>query len=178
MAREIWLRAKVYSVIVEKGELRPLARCGLHQTGPNLIWAAPCLALDIESLECWARGIVNSSNTALVELEQGYAPLGRADGPARVEYGMQVRELTNEISRDGAIEFLPERKHAEKMCLLRSKFPGISHDLADILLENGLKPEYLDVRQLNHLATVVRMICRERQCGSVTLPDEIIRQMR
>ena len=178
MAREIWLKAKVFSLVLENDGMRPLATCGHHNTGSRLVWARPCMISELPGLECWARGIINSSNTALVELDNGYAPLGKADGPTLVEFGMQVRELRNDMSRDEPIVFLPERKHAEKMCLLHRKFCGLPFDLAEILSQNRLKPEYLDIRQLGHIATVVEMLTRERLCMEIQLPEELIRQLR
>lgn len=173
MAREIWLKASVYSLFFENGEIAPLARCGHYETGPNLVWARPALADDLPELECWAKGIVNSSNTALLELKNGYAPVGRADGTTKVAYGVQIREIRNEMSRDGVILSVPDRACAEKLCYLNTRFPGIRDALADILKANKIKPEYFDARQLGHICALVRKIGRESLCKDVKVPAEI-----
>lgn len=173
MAREIWIKADVYGLISEDEGVKPLARCGLHETGGELIFAPPVIAQELRALECWARGIINSSNTALVEIKDSYAPLGKADGEAHTEFGMQVRGIRNEFSRDHPLEYLSSRSHAEKMCLLKRNFRGTRYNLAEILAHNNMKPEYMDVRKLSHLAALVDAYAMRNIGEVIELPKNI-----
>lgn len=157
MAREIFLRARVEGLELHDGIIRPVATCGFHRTGPDIVFSPPVLgdASHVAELECWARGILNSSNTVLVAIPDGYAPLGKGDGPSRVAFGMQFRVARNEMSRDEPVEYLPSREHAEKMCLLARRFRGVSGTLAEILSANGVKPDLLGAKKLAHLSAVI-----------------------
>lgn len=157
MAREIWLKAEAHGLeTLKDGSLRLLARCGHCETGPDLVHAPFDSVNRLHELECWAKGIVNSSNNVLVRTNNdGFAPLGKADGPARTEFGMQIREARNEFSRDNPIEFLPSKENAERMCRLRQKFCGHGEDLAVILAANSIKPDLLSLKQLIFLANMV-----------------------
>ncbi len=67
MAREVWIKADVYGLeTLKDGTLKPVARCGHYETGPEIVWAVLDAASRLHDLECWAKGIVNSSNNLLV----------------------------------------------------------------------------------------------------------------
>lgn len=167
MAREIWIRAEVYGITtLNDGSLRPLARCGHCETGADLVHSGYDDVNRIHLLECWARGIVNSSNNVLVHTHNGtYAPLGKADGTAKTVYGMQMREIRNDFSRDKPIEFLPSKENAERMCKLNQRYSGHEDSLGEILVCNSIKPDLLTLKQLvflnNMVEALFRKICRE-----------------
>ncbi len=40
MAREVWIKADVYGLeTLKDGTLKPVARCGHYETGPEIVWA-------------------------------------------------------------------------------------------------------------------------------------------
>lgn len=180
MAREIWIKAEVYGVTTHNdGGLKPLARCGHCETGTELVHSGYDTVNRLHGLECWARGIVNSSNTALVHTQNGsYAPLGKADGPAKTVFGMQVREVRNEFSRDKAIEFVSAKEHAEKMCRLRQRFAGHDDDLAAILACNSLRPETLNLKQLIFLTNMVEAIFKKFNHDPIELAQSVLEAVK
>ncbi len=82
-------------------------------------------------------------------------PLGKADGPAKPVFGMQIREARNDFSRDKPIEFcLP--KNVRNVCAVcAKKFCGLEDDLSCILITNGIKPDLLTLKQLVFLANMI-----------------------
>lgn len=180
MAREIWLKAKVHGLeTLNDGTLKPLASCGHCETGPEIVWAPFAAVSQLPELECWAKGIVNSSNNVLVHTNNNsYAPLGKADGPAKTVFGMQVREARNDFSRDKAIEFLPTKDNAERMCRLRQKFCGHAEDLATILLANGVKPDLLSHKQLVFVANMVEATLLKDFRKEIELDKSVIEALR
>lgn len=177
MAREIWLKADVHGLETGRdGMLKPLARCGHIETGREIVWAPFDSVARLPLLECWAKGIVNSSNNVLVHTNNdSYAPLGKADGSTKTVFGMQIRETRNDFSRDKAVEFLPSRDNAERMCRLRQKFCGHEDDLATILSANGIKPDLLTHKQLVFLANMVEATLLKEFRAEIVL-DKSVRE--
>lgn len=176
MAREVWLKSRVCGLeTLKDGTLKPLAMCAHVATGPELVWAPFDAVSRLHELECWARGIVNSSNNVLVHTANaGYAPLGKADGPARKVFGLQIREARNDFSRDKAIEFLPTKDNAERMCRLQQKFCGQEDNLAKILELNGIKPDFLSLKQLVFLANMVEATLKKTFKDTIHLEKSIL----
>lgn len=180
MAREVWIKADVYGLeTLKDGTLKPVARCGHYETGPEIVWAVLDAASRLHDLECWAKGIVNSSNNLLVHIcPDGYAPLGKADGPAKPVFGMQIREARNDFSRDKPIEFLPSKECAERMCRLRQKFCGLEDDLSCILITNGIKPDLLTLKQLVFLANMIDATLKKEYKSPVTLDSSVLEAIK
>lgn len=176
MAREIWIRADAYGIeFDEMGNFRVRATCGLHDLAQgDLLWASFASVSDIPRLECRARGIVNSSNTALVMLKDGsYAPLGRADGKAEIVAGMQFRTIRNEMSRDHGIDFLPSKANAEKWCLLMSRFRGTKGTMMDILAYNHVRFEHLDAKRLAYIYTALSALSLRNVDEMLEIPPDV-----
>ena len=160
---------------LKDGTLKPVARCGHYGDRPEIVWALLDAASRLHDLECWAKGIVNSSKTFLYILVLMDTPLGKADGPAKPVFGMQIREARNDFSRDKPIEFCLPRECAERMCRLRQKnFAALKMICPCILITNGIKPDLLTLKQLVFSCKYDRCHSEKEYKSPVTLDSSVL----
>lgn len=155
MAKTIWIRAICRGCAFNAGKLELDASCGHYQASGDLVFSEPVLVHDIGSLLCFAKGMVNSSLNALVQIGDGWGPLGKLTNKMEVRHGVTVKKIVNDFSRDGDIECVESKEDAEKLCLLEQKFPGCQPDILEIAKENAFDIDRISARSLRALKHAV-----------------------
>lgn len=155
MAKDIWIRASVKGCSLSSGRLSLEIVCMHHVSVAETIHAnAPDLSA-LRDLVCFTKGMLNSSQNALIQIASGWAPIGKLSTRFELRNGVSVRRITNDFSRDGDIECVETREDAEKLCLLSQRFPCCLPNLADIAKANGFEVDRISVRALRALKNAV-----------------------
>ena len=89
--------------------------------------------------------------TALVQIKDGWAPLGRVSSKFELRNGVGIQYIINDFSRDGDIECVRTKEDAEKLCLLEQKLPGTNFTLYDAAKFNDFDVDRLSPRSIRAL---------------------------
>lgn len=155
MAKNIWIRASVTGCQLASGRLNPEISCGHHRATGEAVYSRAANISDLNNLMCFSKGMVNSSQNALVQVEDGWAPIGRLNAKFDLRHGVRVHKIINDFSRDGDIECVESKDDAEKLCLLAQRFPCCQFTLLDIALDNRLDVDRISARSLRSLKNAV-----------------------
>lgn len=155
MAKTIWIRAKIKGCNILTGKLEMDVLCGNYNAIGETIHPRPIELSELPNLICYIKGMVNSSQNALVRAGESWGPLGRLSNRFELKHGVAVYQIVNEFSRDGNIDCVSAREDAEKLCLLEQKFPGCQWSLLRISEFNGLHIDRLTAQGLKTLDMAV-----------------------
>lgn len=155
MAKTIWIRANAAGCALMAGKMELNATCGHYQASGELICSDPVIMEDFEQMTCFVKGMVNSSLNALIQIRDGWGPLGKLTNKMEMRHGVMVKKIVNDFSRDGDIECVDSKEDAEKLCLLAQKFPGCQPGILEIARENGFDIERISARSLKALKHAV-----------------------
>ncbi len=156
MAKNIWIRARISGCTFAGGKQEMNVICGNFQAIGEAVYALPVNLKDLPSCACFIKGMLNSSQNALVRTFDSWGPLGRLSTRFDYKNGVSVYHITNNFSRDGDLECVTSRDDAEKLCLLSQRFPCCDLDLAQIAVANGLDLDRLSARGLKTLELAVQ----------------------
>lgn len=136
--KEAWIQAKVTGICIKGEQIILQAEC-MHYPAAEIVASRPFMISDINEIECWAKGIINSSGNILVCLEGGgFAPVGRETGKNKVCEGITVCLASNELSRDIPPNYVRTKTEAEKLCLLHQVLSPNGWTVADIAKASGI----------------------------------------
>lgn len=172
MSKEIWLKAEVSGFSIKGGRLAPIAHCGHHLVEDSMVHAALADVNSAADLECWVKGMVNSSNNILVRGDDGVlAPLGKGDGDTHMRYGMLINTARNEYSRDKSIQYVFSKKEAQRICLLEQRYPGCDFNTAALAEALGFEPARMPDKALSQLVHVfnARLSLKKRTLENIDL---------
>lgn len=155
MAKTIWLRATIKGCHFNAGRLNLDITCGLHAVTGEAVHAHSVHLRELEKVACFIKGMLNSSQNALVPISDGWAPVGKLSSRFEFQHGVSVKRIVNDFSRDGDIECVDTRDDAEKLCLLSQRFASCSADLLAIAEANDFNIEQISVRALRSLKNAV-----------------------
>lgn len=155
MSKEVWLKADVCGFTLKNGKLVPIAYCGHHPARESMVFSTLADVNAVSSLECWVKGMVNSSNNILVKGDdEVLAPLGKGDGETMTRYGILINTTRNEYSRDKSVQFVHYKKDAQKLCLLEQRYPECKFSTAELAAAIGLDPARMSEKSLLQLVRV------------------------
>lgn len=155
MAKTIWIQAKLSSCDFSSGHLEMQLVCGHHRAIGDKVCEEPVYAANLDSLICFTAGMINSSLNALVEIRDGWAPLGRITSKFELRHGVGIQRIVNDFSRDGDIECVTSREDAEKLCLLGQRFPNCNFTLQQIAEANSFDIDRMSSRSLRALKLAI-----------------------
>lgn len=155
MAKNIWIRASFKGCQLVSGRINLEITCGHHNAIGEAIHAHAVTLADIKTLVCFSKGMLNSSQNALVQIADGWAPIGKLSTRFELRYGVSVRRIINDFSRDGDIECVDSKEDAEKLCLLSQRFPCCSLTLMDIAKDNNFDIDRISARALRSLKNAI-----------------------
>lgn len=155
MAKNIWIRAEVKGCQFISGRLTLDIVCGHHSSIGESLHAHAVNIQGLKSLACFTKGMLNSSQNALVQIADGWAPIGKLSTRFELQHGVSVRKIINDFSRDGDIECVETRDDAEKLCLLSQRFPCCQYSLLEIAKENNFDIDRISARALRSLKNAI-----------------------
>lgn len=155
MAKNIWIRAEIRGCQFVGGRLILEISCGHHHSTGEAVHAHALTPLDLPNILCFTRGMVNSSQNALVQIADGWAPLGKLSTKFELRYGVTVHKIINDFSRDGDIDAIDAREDAEKLCLLSDRFPCCRLSLLEIARSNRFDIDRISARVLRSLKNAI-----------------------
>lgn len=155
MAKNIWIRASIKGCQFASGRLNLDIVCGHHHTIGESVHAHAVGIPDLQTLVCFTKGMLNSSQNALVQIADGWAPIGKLSTRFELRDGVSIRRIINDFSRDGDIESVDSREDAEKLCLLSQRFPCCQLSLLEIAKENNFEVDRISARVLRSLKNAV-----------------------
>lgn len=177
MAKEIWIKAEIRGCHLLKGQLGMEMGCGNFPAEGEAVHASPVQLRDLPKLCCFVKGMLNSSQSALVRTRETWAPLGRMSARFEMRHGVSVHRIVNEFSRDGDIDCVATRDDAEKLCLLSQKFPCCSRSLLQIAQDNGFDIARLSARGLKTLELAVWNMLQKLEVSAQLKVDDRVRAM-
>ncbi len=169
MAKAIWIRAEIRGCEFISGRLNLDIVCGHHSAVGESVHARAISVQGLKNTVCFTRGMVNSSQNALVQIADGWAPIGKLVSKFEYRHGISIHRIVNDFSRDGDIECVDSRDDAEKLCLLSQRFPCCALSLAEIALANGFNIDRISARALRSLKSVIDAKIERFQIS----PDEL-----
>lgn len=155
--KTIWLRAELKGINFVHSKPEIIAEC-FHMPVENLISATPCLVSTADKTMCWAEGIINSSGNALVKTKGTYMPVGKVVKDFKIEHGISVFSLLNEISRETPPTYVRTRDEAEKLCLLAQEFSE-GWSVAEIALMSKVDVSRMDLKTVKLFSKTVEASC-------------------
>lgn len=155
MAKNIWIRASIKGCTFTGGKMELQLSCGNYPATGETVHTEPIELKELPAMPCFVKGMLNSSQNALVRSNDSWGPLGRLSTRFELKQGVPVYRIVNDFSRDGDIECVTTRDEAEKLCLLAQAFPCCGFTLANIAEANGFDLERLTVRGLKTLEMAV-----------------------
>lgn len=169
MAKDIWIRARISGCRIVNGNFSLEAVCGHHRTTGEIVHASAASLSDLKTLACFAKGMLNSSHNALVQIDGDWAPVGKASIRFDLAHGVGVHKIVNDFSRDGDLEFVKDREDAEKLCLLAQRFPCCPFTLLEIARFNGFDIDRTTVKVLRSLRNAVYGIIHRHEITAARL---------
>lgn len=166
MGKEIWIRANVKGCILAAGRINLEFSCVHHISTAETLHARPHELDALRELVCFTKGMLNSSQNALIQISDGWAPIGKLSTRFELRNGVSVRKIVNDFSRDGDIECVESREDAEKLCLLSQRFPCCRLSLAEIARANDFDIDRISTRALRSLNNAVEGRL-EKRCFTV-----------
>lgn len=155
MAKEIWINASVRGCQFLSGKMSLDIVCGHHRSTGESVQSHAVSLEELKDALCFTKGMINSSQNALVSIEGGWAPIGRLNPKFELRHGVRVHKIFNDFSRDGDIECVESKDDAEKLCLLSQRFHRCGLSLLDIAKANGLDPQRVSTRVLRSLKNFI-----------------------
>lgn len=163
MAKDIWIRANVKACLLTEGRLNLEFACAHHISVAETLHARAQDLDALRNLVCFTKGMLNSSQNALIQISEGWAPIGKLSSRFELRCGVSVRKIINDFSRDGDIECVEAREDAEKLCLLSQRFPCCKLSLAEIAKGNDFNIDCISARALRSLKNAIEGKL-EKQC--------------
>ena len=155
MAKTVWIRARIKGCTISDGKAEMNVLCGNFNALGESIFTRPLELKDLPAMPCFIKGMINSSQNALVRAGDSWGPLGRMTSRFELKNGVGVYHIVNDFSRDGDIECVITRDDAEKLCLLEQGFPCCELSLKEIAELNELNVERLSAQALKTLEHAV-----------------------
>lgn len=156
MGKAIWIRASIRGCQFTSGRLSLDIVCGHHATTGEAVHAHARSVRELCAIACFTKGMLNSSQNALVQIEDGWAPIGKLSSHFELRHGVSIRRIVNDFSRDGDIECVTAKEDAEKLCLLSQQFPCCQYSLIQIAEANGLDIDRISSRALRSLYNAIQ----------------------
>lgn len=168
MAKNIWIHATIRGCQFATGRVNLDIVCGHHASIGESVHAQAVTVRDLRDLVCFTRGMLNSSQNALVQIADGWAPIGKLSTRFDLRHGVSVRKIINDFSRDGDIDCVSSKEDAEKLCLLSQKFPCCQLTLLEIAKGNNFDVDRISARSLKSLKNAIDSKIEKR---AITLDD-------
>ena len=169
MGKDIWIRANVKGCSLAAGKISLEFTCMHHLSVGETLHSR---ARDLDALKdllCFTKGMLNSSQNALIQIAEGWAPIGKLSTRFELRHGVSVRKITNDFSRDGDIECVEAREDAEKLCLLAQRFPCCELSLSEIAKINDFDVDRISARALRSLRNAVEARLEKHGAGACDL---------
>lgn len=175
MAKNIWINATIKGCAVAAGKVEMQMTCGNFPAYGDCIYTTPNELKELPKLTCFVKGMVNSSQNALVRTEDSWGPLGRMSTRFDLKHGVPVHRIVNNFSRDGDIDCVQSRDDAEKLCLLTRQFPYCPLSLLQIAEMNDFDIERITARGLKtlELAIISRIQKHAVPAGELRMDDRV-----
>lgn len=178
MGKSIWIHASIRGCQFVSGRLNLEIVCGHHSATGEAVHSHAVDLRELKSVACFTKGMINSSQNALVQIADGWAPIGKLSSRFDFRHGVSIRRIINDFSRDGDIECVDSRDDAEKLCLLSQRFPCCSLSLMEIAQANGFNVDRISSRALRSLKNAIDSRIEKRQIGIEDLKlDDTIKTM-
>lgn len=169
MAKHIWIRSEIKGCQFAGGRMILEISCGHHHSVAEMVHAHTADLADLPNILCFTRGMINSSQNALVQISDGWAPLGKLSTKFELIHGVTVRKIINDFSRDGDIDAIESREDAEKLCLLSDRFPCCKFSLLEIAKSNKFDIERISARALRSLKNAINSRIEKHQISIADL---------
>lgn len=154
--KEIWLTASVVSIFTKGSQIALQAACAKHNA-ETIVHSRPFLADKMNTIKCFAKGIINSSGNILICLaDGGFAPVGKETGKSRLVHGVSVFSIINDLSRDVPPEYVRSKADAEKLCILGQVVSCRGWTVEDVAKESGIDCSRLKLTSLQNLLRAVQ----------------------
>lgn len=155
MAKNIWIRAEIRGCQFVGGRVQLEIICEHHHSTGENVHAHAATITEMPTILCFTRGMVNSSQNALVQIADGWAPLGKLSTKFELRHGVTVHKIINDFSRDGDIDAIDTREDAEKLCLLSERFPCCQLSLLEIAKNNKFDIDRISTHSLRSLKNAI-----------------------
>ncbi len=169
--KTIWIKAELKGIHFTNNRSEITAEC-FHLPVDNLLSATPCLVSTASKTLCFAEGIINSSGNALVKTKGDYMPIGKITKDFKMEHGVPVFSLVNEISREAPPAYVKTKAEAEKLCVLAQVFSE-GWSVAEVAAMSKIDVSAMDLKNVKLLAKMVEAsslaIRNQRQVPEISM---------